>query len=140
MYIILMNNFLKSAFTFAFCLFAVFSAYAQNSRIPLEEMVTAIKENNAQNMEKYMESFVTVSINNVQSIYSHNQAQVVLHDFFEKNDAKSMLLMDSGEPSSSSSFVIGTYNTPEGSKYTVYVLMKLKGSKYMLQEIRVNKE
>ena len=135
-----MNNFLRKIVLVVGCSLVFFSTQAQNTHAVLSDMVTAIKGNKVQDMEKYIDNFVTVSINNNQAVYSHNQAMVVLHDFFEKNDAKDFHIMDSGSPNSSSAFVIGTYSTPAGNKYTVYVLMRLKESKYMLQEVRVNKD
>jgi len=136
-----MNNFFKKIVLLIGCTLFFISVQAQSSRTSLEDMVSAIKLNRIQDVEKYMQSFVTISINNAQSVYSRNQAQVVLHDFFDKNDAKDMMVMDSGTPSTSSAFVIGSYDAPgSGTKYTVYVLMKTKDGRYYLQEIRINKE
>jgi hypothetical protein len=48
--------------------------------------------------------------------------------------------MDNGSPNNTSKFIIGSLITPSGSKYNVYILMKLKDATYYLQEIRMNKE
>ena len=136
-----MNNFYKKIILFIFLALGFGSVQAQNAgHAPLEEVVSAIRVNRMQDIDKYMESFVTISINNIQSIYSHNQAQVILRDFFDKNDPKDLLVMDSGTPTSSSAFVIGGYDAANGTKYIVYVLMKMKDNKFVLQEIRVNKD
>ena len=105
----------------------------------MDDILYAIKTNKVQDMEKYMDNFVTISINGSQSICSHNQAEVILHDFFERNDAKDLIVTDSGA-GNATSFVIGSYTVPSGNKYTVYVLMKQKENRPLLQEIRVNKE
>ena len=136
-----MNNFYKKIVLLVSCTFLFSCVQAQSSRTSLDDMVNAIKLNRIQDVQKYMESFVTISINNAQSMYSRNQAQVVLHDFFDKNDAKDMMVMDSGAPNTSSAFVIGGYSSPSsGIKYTVYVLMRTRDGRYVLQEIRINKE
>jgi hypothetical protein len=106
----------------------------------MEDMVNAIKNNRVEDMVKYFDNIVPITINNTQSIYSRNQAEVVLKDFFEKNIPKDFLVMDNGSPNSSSKFIIGSLVTPSGTRYNVYILMKLKNTDYMLQEIKMNKE
>jgi len=117
-----------------------FTAQAQNNRPPMEDMVNAIKNNHVEDMVKYFDNIVPITINNAQSIYSRNQAEVVLKDFFEKNIPKDFQIMDNGSPNNSSKFIIGNLSTPSGTKYSVYILMKLKDSNYLLQEIKMNKE
>ncbi len=89
---------------------------------------------------KYFDSFVPITINNSQSVYSHNQAEVVLRDFFEKNPTRDFDVMDNGSPNNTSKFMIGSLTDTHGIKYSVYILMKLKDSNYLLQEIRLNKD
>ena len=117
----------------------VFTVNAQNSHSPLEDMVNAIKNNRVGEMVKYFDNIVPITINNNQAIYSHNQAEVVLHDFFEKNNPKDFVVMDNGSPNNTSKFLIGSFATPV-AKYNVYILMKMKDGNYLLQEIRLNKE
>jgi len=122
------------------CTLLFFTVQAQNNRPPMEDMVNAIKNNRVEDMVKYFDNIVPITINNTQAIYSKNQAEVVLKDFFEKNVPKDFLIMDNGSPNSSSKFIIGNLVTPGGARYNVYILMKLKNSDYMLQEIKMNKE
>jgi len=122
------------------CTFFLFTAQAQTARPPMEDVVNAIKNNRIEDMSKYFDNIVPVTINNTQTIYSRNQAEVVLKDFFDKNIPKDFLIMDNGSPTNSSKFIIGSLITPSGTKYNVYILMKLKDSNYLLQEIRLNKE
>jgi hypothetical protein len=78
------------------------SSNGQNSRSPMEDMVNAIRTNRAEDMVKYFDSFVPITINNNQAMYSHNQAEVVLKDFFERNNPKDFVVMDNGSPNNSS--------------------------------------
>lgn len=123
------------SFTFFF-----FTVQAQVSRPPMEDVVNAIKNNRIEDLSKYFDNIVPITINNSQTIYSRNQAEVVLKDFFEKNIPKDFLILDNGSPNNSSKFIIGNLLTPSGVKYNVYILMKLKDSNYLLQEIRLNKD
>lgn len=122
------------------CTFFLLTGYAQSNRSPMEDVVNAIKNNRIEDMSKYFDNIVPVTINNTQTIYSRNQAEVVLKDFFDKNLPKDFLIMDNGSPNTTSKFIIGTLLTPAGAKYNVYILMKQKDSNYYLQDIRLNKE
>ena len=120
----------------------LFTVYAQNNgnHSPMEDVVNAIKNDRVSDMVKYFDIFVPITLNNNQQIYSHNQAQVVLQDFFDKNNSKDFLIMDNGSPDNNSKFLIGTFTEPNGIKYSVYILMKMKNGEYFLQELRFNKE
>ena len=122
------------------CTFLLLTVQAQTSRPPMEDVVNAIKNNRIEDMSKYFDNIVPVTINNTQTIYSRNQAEVVLKDFFDRNLPKDFLVMDNGSPNNTTKFIIGTLVTPSGTKYNVYILMKQKDSNYLLQEIRINKE
>lgn len=117
-----------------------FTVQAQTSRPPMEEVVNAIKNNRIEDMSKYFDNIVPVTINNNQTIYSRNQAEAVLKDFFERNIPKDFLIMDNGSPNTTSKFIIGSLITPSGNKYNVYILMKQKDNNFFLQEIRINRE
>ena len=118
----------------------VFTVHAQqNNANPLEDMVNALRNDRVADMVKYFDNFVPVTINNKQSIYSHNQAEIVLKEFFEKNNPKNFTVMENGSPDNSSKFMIGYFTTPAGVKYNVYILMRLKGN-FILQEMKLNKE
>ena len=103
-------------------------------------MANAIKSNRVSDIVKYFDNFVPITINNNQAVYSHNQAEVVLRDFFDKNIPKDFTVMDNGSPDKYSKFMIGTLTDMKSIKYSVYILMKYKDGNYILQEIRLNKE
>ena len=130
----------KKLILFVSCTLLFFTVHAQSSRSPLEDMANAIKSNHVSDMVKYFDNFVPITINNNQSVYSHNQAEVVLRDFFDKNIPREFDVQDNGSPDKYSKFLIGTLFDMRGVKYSVYILMKLKNGNYLLQELRLNKE
>jgi hypothetical protein len=134
-----MNITFKKLFLLANCTLVFFTVRAQNSVNPLEDMVNAIKNDRVADMAQYFDNFVPITINNAQSVYSHNQAQVVLRDFFEKNLPKDFIVMENGSPDNSSKFMIGSFDT-QNAKFSVYILMKLKEGNYLIQDFRLNKE
>ncbi len=134
-----MNKLIKNFVLLVNFTLFVFTVHAQNNASPLEDMVNALRNDRVTDMVKYFDSFVPITINNKQSIYSHNQAEIVLKDFFEKNNPKNFTVMENGSPDNSSKFVIGYFTTPAGVRYNVYILMRLKGN-FILQEMKLNKE
>ena len=134
-----MNNLIKKIVLLVNFTLLVFTVHAQNNVAPLQDMVNALKNDRVADIVKYFDSFVPITINNNQSVYSHNQAEIVLKDFFEKNSPRDFTVMENGSPDNTSKFVIGVFTTPAGVKYHVYILMRLK-STFGLQEIKLNKE
>jgi hypothetical protein len=134
-----MKNYFKRLLLLVSCTLVFFTVHAQTSVSPIEDMVNAMKNDRVADMAKYFDSFVPITINNIQILYSRNQAQVVLNDFFDKNSPRGFEVVDNGSPDNTSKFVIGAFTTPAGVRYNVYILMRLKGS-FVLQELRMNKE
>ncbi|WP_345081422.1 DUF4783 domain-containing protein [Nemorincola caseinilytica] len=122
------------------CTLLFFTVQAQTGHPPMEDVVNAIKTNRIEDLSRYFDNIVPITINNNQTIYSRNQAEVVLKDFFDRNVPKDLLIMDNGSPNASTKFIIGTLLTPSGVKYNIYILMKQKNMDFYLQEIRLNKE
>lgn len=137
-----MNNTFKKLLLSICCVLAFGATQAQyaSNRTPLEDMVNAIKNDRVADMIKYFDNFVPITINNAQTIYSRNQAEVVLKDFFDKNIPRQFDVMDNGSPDNASKFIIGNLTATTGLKYNVYILIKLKDGNYVLQDLRLNKE
>src|SRR4051812_29117132 len=87
-------NYLKKLVLLVNCTFLFFTVSAQSSKSPLEDIANAMKTNRLVDMVKYFDNFVPITINNVQSVYGHNQAEIVLQDFFEKNNPHDFTVMD----------------------------------------------
>ena len=105
----------------------------------LEDVVNGMRSGNVAAMSRYFDNFVTITIGFNQSAYSKTQAEMVLKDFFNKNNVKELNVMQNGtSPNNNGKYFIGTLNTSGGS-YQVYVLLKAKEGNYVLQEIRFEK-
>jgi hypothetical protein len=137
-----MINTYKKLLLLCFCMFVFLGVRAQSSGngTPLEDMVNAIKNDRITETFKYFDNFVPLTINNAQSMYSKNQAEVVLKDFFDKNIPRQFDVTDNGSPDNASKFIIGNLTANNGIKYNVYILMKMKDGNYILQDFRLNKE
>lgn len=86
-----------------------------------------------------MDNFIEIMLNNGQSLYSKNQAEIILKDFFEKNNTSDFMVVEDGTADKNSKFAIASF-TSSGVKYSLYILIKQKDKEYLLQEIRINKE
>ena len=133
-----MNNIFRKI-VLVLCSVLCLSAAGAQSRSPIEDVINAIRANRVQDMDKYFDNFVPITINNNQANYSHNQAQIVLRDFFDKNPPRDLKVVDNGSPDNSSKFAIANFTSANG-KYVVYILMRQKGNSYLIKEIRLNKE
>jgi len=134
-----MNNTFKKLVLLASCTFLFFTGQAQGNRTPIEDMVNAIKADRVLDMVKYFDNFVPLTLNNAQSVYSRNQAEVVLRDFLDKNTPRDFNVMENGAPDNTSKFMIGSFDS-QNAKFNVYILMKLKDGNYYIQDLRINKE
>jgi hypothetical protein len=114
-------------------------AYGQGGRSPVNDVLNAMRTNRVEEIGRYFDNFVPVTINSNQSNYSHNQAELVLRDFFDRNPPRDFKIMDISSAGPNSQFGIAVFNTASG-RYGVYVLIKQTGGNYFIKEIRINRE
>lgn len=131
-----MNNkiYKKIFLTLACLLFLNMGAKAQ----VIDDVVSGIRNGNVTQMNKHFDNFVVITLGVNQSSYSKQQAEMVLRDFFSKNNPRNFAVMQSGNAPGNGQFAIGNLNTNTGP-YQVYVLLKFKDGTYMMQEIRFEK-
>ncbi len=125
---------------FFFSCFITKTASAQGGKSPVEDVVWAFKNNKIQEFTRNFDTYVPVSINNNASNYSRNQAEIVVKDFFEKNPVRDFNVMDTGTPTNNNRSMIATFSSSSGSRYTLYLLLKMKDNGYLVREVRISKE
>lgn len=128
------NLYLRIVITLS-VLFVFTGAKAQGA---LEDVSNGVRTGNVAAIAPYFDNIVPITLNNTQSAYSKQQAEMVLKDFFSRNTPKEFLVASSGT-SNNSKFVIGEMITTSGIKYSVYILLKEKEHVFYLQELRLNK-
>ncbi len=116
-------------------LFVFTGAKAQSA---LEDVSNGVRTGNVAAIVPYFDNIVPVTINNNQSAYSKQQAEMVLKDFFSRNTPKEFIVASSGT-SNNAKYVIGELTTNSGLKFSVYILLKEKEHVFYLQELRLNK-
>ncbi|MEO6905100.1 MAG: DUF4783 domain-containing protein [Ginsengibacter sp.] len=102
--------------------------------ISFTEIISAIKSGKSDNVAKYFDSTVEITLPTKSSSYSKSQATFVLSDFFEANPVKGFQVIHKSE-NEGSQYCIGNLTTSNGVfRTTIYV--KQKGDKQLIQELR----
>lgn len=126
-----MNNSVKR--TLLTCIFICTGllSFAQGT---IEDINTALRHGSATGLSKYFDNNITLNISGTVNTYSKTQAEMVLKDFFNKNNTKDFQPEHDGN-NANTKFVIGTLSTSNG-KYRIYYALRTKDNKYILIEIR----
>ncbi len=102
---------------------------------PFEDVVSAIKQGDAGSLSRHLDNTVEINISGRSNSYSKAQAEIILKDFFSKNQVKSFELLHQGEAGGGSRYGIGNMTTTGGHYRTSFFLQK-KGSTLVLNELR----
>ncbi len=105
----------------------------------LEDIAAALQVGNARELAKHFDSNVDITVYNKEEMYSKTQAEMVIKDFFSKHSPVSFKVIHKGASSQGSEYAIGTLVTSSGS-FRTYIYIKQKGSAYLVQEIRFEKD
>jgi pyridoxal/pyridoxine/pyridoxamine kinase len=125
---------MKKALFYLFLLIQ-FSAYADT----FDEVVTAIKSANAGEVAKYFNPNVELTILTSEGVYSKQQAEIIVKNFFSSNPPKSVVIQHKGSSAQGSKYAIANYESAQG-KYRVYIFMKESAGKMLIHELRFEKE
>jgi hypothetical protein len=100
----------------------------------LDEVIAGLKSGNAQEIGKYIDDNVVISLPDKSDNYSKSQAVMVLKDFFDNNGVTGFDVQFKGE-NGGGQYCIGNLKTKSGT-YRTTVLMKSKSGKQVVKEIR----
>ncbi|WP_143309778.1 DUF4783 domain-containing protein [Chitinophaga vietnamensis] len=100
---------------------------------PFDDVVGAIRQGDVSGLSRYLDNTVEINISGKSNSYSKAQAEIILKDFFAKNQVKSFELLHQG--GEGSKFGIGTLATSGGSFRLSFFLQK-KGASMVLNELR----
>lgn len=100
----------------------------------LDEVINALKAGNAQELSKYIDDNVEISLPGKADNYSKAQAVMVLKDFFGNNGVTGFEVQFRGE-NGGGQYCIGNLKTRSGD-YRTTVFMKTKEGRQVVKEIR----
>ena len=100
----------------------------------LDDVINALKAGNAQELAKYIDDNIEISLPDKSDNYSRAQAVMVLKDFFNNNGVTGFDVQFKGE-NGSGQYCIGNLKTKSGL-YRTTVFMKSKEGTQVIKEIR----
>ena len=111
----------------------VLSSFGQNNT-SIDEVIGALRSGNANELSRYFDDNVEVTLPVKSDSYSKAQAQLILKDFFANNNVSGFELKHKGD-SPGGHYCIGTLQTKSGN-FRAHVFMKSKGDKELVKELR----
>ena len=87
----------------------------------IDDVASAIRSGNPKNISKYFIENIDLKVIEQEDIYSKQQAEMILKDFFTKHSVKSFTIVHRSAPKNGSQYIIGTLETLNG-RFRVYFL------------------
>lgn len=101
----------------------------------LDDVIGAMKAGNSDQLAKYFDNVVEITMPDKSNSYSKSQAEMIMKDFFNNYKVKSFDVLHKGD-NGSSNYCIGNLQTKDG-KFRTTLFVKQRGDKQYLQEIRI---
>ena len=105
----------------------------------IDDIASAIRSGNPKNISTYFIKNIDLKILDQEDIYSQQQAEMILKDFFSKHAVKTFTIAHRSEQKANSQYVIGTLDTNHG-KFRTYFLIKIIDGKTRIQQFRIEPE
>ncbi len=99
----------------------------------------AMKVGNASELAKHFNTSVELVILDKEDVYSKQQAEQILKNFFEKNKVKEFTLLHQGGKAGAQ-YAIGNLTTSNEKTYRVYFLVKESAGKPLIHQMRIEEE
>ncbi|MDF2436122.1 MAG: hypothetical protein K0Q95_498 [Bacteroidota bacterium] len=104
-----------------------------------DDVASAIRSGNPKNISRFFIENIDLKVIDQEDVYSKQQAEMILKDFFTKHPVKSFNVAHKSEPKNGSQYVIGTLETTNG-KFRTYFLIKPSGAQTLIQQFRIETE
>lgn len=103
-----------------------------------DKITEALKKGDAKTLSTYFNKSVELVILDKENIYSKEQAELVVKDFFKKYPPSGFEVQHNGGPEEAK-YSIGIYKSDD-KKFRVYYLLKTADNKALIHLFRVEKE
>lgn len=105
----------------------------------IDDIAAAIRSGNPKNISKFFIDNIDLKVIEQEDIYSKQQAEMILKDFFTKHAVKSYTVNHKSQPKAGSQYVIGVLDTANG-KFRTYFLIKTTGASTLIQQFKIETE
>ena len=103
------------------------------------QIESALGSGNTQELEKYFNSMVDLSLPGIEDAYGKTQAIRILGDFFSKNPVKSYKTSKTGNSNDGSQFSIGKMEAGNKS-FRIFFLIKKISGQYLIHQFQIQEE
>jgi len=117
-------------------LFLIENAFSQASE--KESIASAIQKGNARDVGAFFAKSVDLTLDELEDVYSKDQAIVILENFFSENPPTSFSLKHEGKSKLEDHFYIGDLTT-QGENYRLTFFLKKEGSVFKLKQLRIER-
>ena len=119
--------------------FLIQNSFGQTEKDISSSIEVAIKVGNAKELTKLFSNSIDLNIPGNEGVYSKAQSELILRDFFTKNNPKSYTTLHKGSSKDGAKYTIGNLVTDKGA-FRAYFYMKQKGDSYTIHEFSLNNE
>lgn len=102
-----------------------------------EEIGKAIRSGNAKSLSVYFAANVDLTILDKEGMYSKQQAELVVQDFFNKHKPNGYTLKHKSTQPGGAQYCIGSLTTTGGETFQVYYLLKNIGGAQLIQQFNI---
>ncbi len=103
-----------------------------------DEIAKSIQSGDAKSLSSYFNSNVELAIQEIEGIYSKDQAELIIKNFFTSHKPTSFVILHRGGKDASK-YAIGSLKTPS-KNYRVTILIKLKDENPYIHQLRIEEE
>jgi hypothetical protein len=104
-----------------------------------DDILIALKAGNSKEMTRSFNNSVELTLLDNEGIYSKQQAEQMLKNFFAKNPPKSVTLQHKGASGQGAQYAIATYEAATG-KFRAYMFLKDTGNGLLVHEFRIERQ
>ncbi len=120
--------------TFLFFCFLSLGLFAQSSE--KEAISAAIRNGNAKALSTHLISSVDLTVENVEDVYSRDQAEVILSRFFAQHSPTGFDIKHEGKSKLEDYYYIGDLKTAD-TTYRLTFFLKKDGQSFRIKQLRI---
>lgn len=128
------NQWIKAIIWGLFFMTTAFTGYAQ---VP-DEVILSLKTGNASTLSSYFNDNIELVVLDKDDVYSKDQAKQIVSSFFSSHSAQRFTIIHQGGKEGAR-YAIGNLTTKSGV-FRVYFLLKDKGQKAYIHQLRIEKQ
>lgn len=102
-----------------------------------EDIANSIRSGDARQLAVFFGNTIELQIIDQENVYSKAQAELILKDFFIKNQPKTFSILHKGSSPEGTQYVIGNLTTTKGKSFRTSFYLKNIDGKSILQELRI---